>query len=487
MLHWQQPLPWLLLLLGTVLAAVLAVTGSWKLFFAGAGGILVAGVIAQRPVLGLYLIAISVPLDAAGRIADLFEHINLSIVKLATLVTLGGWVLQLAQRKTAFDWPRGATLLCIYFTAGMMSLVDTQEFQLGYQGAIRFATTIVFYVLVCNLVRTRDQFKIAVALLAAVSVFGFGFAVAQRYLPGFTMEERIGWDEKGAQSFGVEKHKLDAGAHGTVARSSGLSYHAIIMAVNVDVVLPILFAAMLLSRGMWPRAFLWAAIGVSLVGILTTYSRTGLLMLFFSMGLIVYRRIFKVTPLHLAAALLVVVAAVPMLPDSLIDRVFSIKSYTASGSRSLRDRGDLLEAGLAIVSDHPVNGLGWETTYEIFDYYDYPDKSAIVTVHNTYLQVALELGIPGLMALLVFLVYTWRTFFRAAQNFRRQGDEKMAVLCEALLIGFSVWLVSGFTLDFMRIGFKNMWFLIAMAPALARISSELPEQPTLPERGEALA
>ncbi|RIL07164.1 MAG: hypothetical protein DCC71_04105 [Proteobacteria bacterium] len=462
--------------MGIALSALLAID-KWKLMAAGAVGLVVAGVVVLHPILGVYLLAATVPLDAAGRIADLLAHINLSLAKLAALLTLGAWVLQLAMRRLRFVWAPELTLLCAYLGFGVLSLLDTREFELGYQAAIRFGTSILFYLVVVNLVRTRQQLRRAIGVLVTVSVLTFGFAVAQRYLPSFTFENRTGWEDSGAQTFGVEKHRLDAGRYGTVARSSGVTYHAILNAVNTAVILPPLLAGLLFLRRRWQQALVLAAAAITLGGNLVTYSRTGLLLFGLSFGLVALRRIVRITPLHLAGALIAAIAVYFVLPESLIERVFSARSYTVAGSESLRHRLDLYEAGLRAFADHPLNGMGMETTYRIFDYYDYPDKETIITVHNGYLQVALELGIPGLVALLWFLVRTARSYAGAARRFRARGEREMAILCEALLIGFAMWLLAGLTIDFMRIGFKNVWFLLALAPVLLRLSREAGEAP----------
>jgi O-antigen ligase len=483
-LRWNQPLPWALAAMGVALAAMLAID-KWKLMLAGAGGLVVAGVVVQQPILGVYLLAATVPLDAAGRIADLLESLNLSLAKLAALLTLGAWSLHLATRRLSFVWAPELTLLCVYLGFGVLSLADTREFDLGRQAVVRFASAILFYLVVVNLVRTREQLRRAVGVLVVVSVLTFGFAVAQRYMPSFVFANRTGWEDAGAQTFGVEEHRLDAGRFGTVARSSGVAYHAIVNAVNTAIVLPVLLASLLFLRRWWQRSIVLGGALITLAGNLVTYSRTGLLLLMLSFALVAVRGIVRVTPLHLAGGAILAAVAFFALPESLTARVFSLESYTVSGSESLRHRLDLYSAGFRAFLDHPLNGMGMETTYRIFDYYDYPDKETIITVHNGYLQVALELGIPGLVTLLLFLTRTGRSFAGAASRFRARGEPGMAVLCEALLIGFAMWLIAGFTIDFMRIGFKNVWFLMALAPVLLRFSREPLEAAPGPARALA--
>jgi hypothetical protein len=196
--------------------------------------LIVAGAILLRPEFGLYLAAATVPLDAAGRLGNLLAHINISIAKIAVLVMVVAWAIHVVTRGARVLWAPEVTLLCVYLGFAGLSLIDTREFTLGYQAALRLGASILFYLLVVNLVRTREQFLRTLAILTAVSVLTFGFGVAQRYIPSQFFEHRTGWEDPGAQTFGVEKHRLDPGTSESVARRSGVAYHAIIMAVNTD-------------------------------------------------------------------------------------------------------------------------------------------------------------------------------------------------------------------------------------------------------------
>ncbi|HKY23366.1 MAG TPA: O-antigen ligase family protein [Vicinamibacterales bacterium] len=481
-----------LVVIGAATAAVLSITGSPMLYLGAVGGLILTGIVLHNARLGMYLTIASVPLEAAGRLGNLLPNIDLSLPKIFVLVTLVAWLLEVMMRRLPLTWTTELTVLTAYALAGAISLVDALEFSLGYPALFRYLSTVVFYFLLVNLIRTRQQFVTAVSLLVGVSVLTFGFAIAQRYIPGFTFADRLGWDRAGAVTYGVEMMMLDAGDAGTVARSSGVSVHAILMAVNTVFIVPLLFAALRTFQTFWQQTAIWLAIAVCIAANFTSYSRTGLLILGAILALLIYRKLIKITPLHVVAAVIVAACAVPFLPESLVNRVFSFQSYTVSGSESLRERVRLLEAGWNAFLDHPWNGMGMETTYRIFDYYEYPDQGAVVTVHNGYLQVALELGLPGLILLLAFFYVTYRRFGLAEQVFTGIGDRSMAMVARALRTSLIAFFLVGFTVDFLRIGFKNMWTIMAFAPVLHLIAQRQrqasapplssPDPPTMPPR-----
>lgn len=454
--------------LSVAATVVLAVTGSPLMYLAAVAGIPVGIAILLQPRLGLYLAIATVPLEAAGRLGDILPNIDLTFAKAFALMTLGAWLIQLGARRIRFQWVTEMWALVAYATFGAISLFDTAEFDLGYQALIRYVSTALFYLLIVNLIRTREQFKVALTLFVAVSVFTFGFAIAQRYLPGFSFTERAGWDREGALTYGVEMATLDAGEFETVARSSGVSFHAIVLAVNTDFIIPVLLAALLIVRGVWRQTAIWLTLAICVAANLTAYSRTGVVILAIMTPVWIARKLLKITPIHIAAAAIIALCAIPFLPESFIGRILSPHSYTVSGSESLRDRVDLLSAGWRAFIDHPWNGLGMETTYAIFDYYDYPDKGAVITVHNGYLQVMLELGLTGILAVLGFYWLTYRRFRSAEKLF--EDDATMRLQTRALCLSFIAFVITGFTLDFMRIGFKNMWTIMAFAPTLYLIA-----------------
>ena len=91
-----------------------------------------------------------------------------------------------------------------------------------------------------------------------------------------------------------------------------------------------------------------------------------------------------------------------------------------------------------------------------------------------------------LMILLMFFACLLKMFWRAAELFKRQRDTFGWHMIIAILISFVSFLIIGaIAFDFMRIGFKNMWFLIGCGIALYNIAlyqarqNQMPRMPHL--------
>jgi len=234
--------------------------------------------------------------------------------------------------------------------------------------------------------------------------------------------------------------------------------------------IPLLLAYSRIARTDWLRAACWLSVVVSGVAALTAFSRTGIILLVLITPLLYFQGIIRLNPWHLLAFAAAIVGVFVFAPEALVERVFSLESYTLAGSESLRHRVDLLAAGWDALTSNPLNGLGIENTWGIFDYYDYPDTGTIITVHNGYLQWALEVGWLGLILLLLYFWQLTRRNLDAPRTFLSTSNPEMALISCALLVSLVAFLLAGFTVDFLRIGFKNMWVLMGLMVAAHQLA-----------------
>jgi putative inorganic carbon (hco3(-)) transporter len=112
-------------------------------------------------------------------------------------------------------------------------------------------------------------------------------------------------------------------------------------------------------------------------------------------------------------ALIPIVAAVALLvaPEALSDRMTSIGDMS---DPTTRDRVAMLEAGVAMIGDHPWTGVGPDMVGRVYP--DYRTAAAVQAnnphLHNVPMQIAAERGLPALLLWLAFVtsatVGLWR-------------------------------------------------------------------------------
>ena len=105
--------------------------------------------------------------------------------------------------------------------------------------------------------------------------------------------------------------------------------------------------------------------------------------------------------------ILIGLAAIPFLPQSILLRLRTITNVTDS---SMKTRMQIYQTVLPILKDYWFSGLGLgnETLLTVAkNYFIFVDKGSIPShSHNLYIQVWLETGIPGIVTLVAFLCTT---------------------------------------------------------------------------------
>jgi O-antigen ligase len=160
-----------------------------------------------------------------------------------------------------------------------------------------------------------------------------------------------------------------------------------------------------------------AAWALTAVGVFLTLSRGGIILFLCAFGYYAYRTLRTNTahPAHLirrAAALAAVFAAVVAASVFLVQRAdmfalsFQPRLGMIDGESELvtedDDRIGALKTALDLVKQSPVIGYGTGYSYSLVD----------VTPHNMYLQQWINNGLPGLVAYLLLLGASARTFWK---------------------------------------------------------------------------
>jgi O-antigen ligase len=137
-------------------------------------------------------------------------------------------------------------------------------------------------------------------------------------------------------------------------------------------------------------------------------------------------------------ALLPIVAGLTLLiaPDVLSDRMNSIGDMS---DPTTRDRVAMMEAGVAIVRDHPWTGVGPDMIGRVYP--DYRTASAVQEnnphLHNVPMQIAAERGLPALVLWVAFVASATAGLWRLL----RQGPVRP--LAAAGLSAVAAMLVAG--------------------------------------------
>jgi putative inorganic carbon (HCO3(-)) transporter len=97
-------------------------------------------------------------------------------------------------------------------------------------------------------------------------------------------------------------------------------------------------------------------------------------------------------------------AALIFGPSVLVDKINQVQSNASS----MEVRVDIWTRAIYMIEDFPITGVGIGTFNNVADAY-YPfyleAPASVPHAHNLYLQIAVDLGIPGLLSWLVLLIF----------------------------------------------------------------------------------
>ncbi len=211
------------------------------------------------------------------------------------------------------------------------------------------------------------------------------------------------------------------------------------------------------------RILRWGFYGLSAMAAITilfTYSRGGFLGLCVVALLMALKTKYKVT--GLAALTLAAVLFISFGPEKVKERLSTIKDAQEQDS-SAQQRLRAWEVSWNIIKDYPWAGIGMKNILLIYGKYGDPTDARVA--HNSYLQCAVDAGVP---ALLFFLAMLALTYFRLKFVRRilkaRSPDNLMLNYTHGLETALVGYCVSSFFLS--QYTFEILYMIVPLATAL---------------------
>ncbi len=261
-----------------------------------------------------------------------------------------------------------------------------------------------------------------------------------------------------------QQHKYGAIYEGF--RPGGMSGDANVYALVVGLWVPLAFIWAFSKRPHWERAFCFACLLSTLLGTTFAASRGGFLGLTVAFLFLVWRSGFRVRNFVVVSTLVVPLALFyPASPW----RRFQQPGY---GDRLAQEaRLTAWKAGLRMIRAHPLTGVGIANFKPLVAQYEDPGEQVISIAHNTYLEIAAEVGVP---ALIVFLGILF-TAFRALEQARRRAQAARVTHLSNVALGLQAGLVSYLVSAFFVSSWweKMLWLLVFLTICLHRLAREV--------------
>ncbi|MFO1055797.1 MAG: O-antigen ligase family protein [Dongiaceae bacterium] len=226
-----------------------------------------------------------------------------------------------------------------------------------------------------------------------------------------------------------------------------------------------------------------AALAACLLAILYTYSRGALLalaaMLVAQLAL-GWRGLLR-RPLALAALILALGLGAALAPAGYRERAAELSGAVAeqgpgdSSDPAIRGRFGEMRVAWHMFLEHPLLGIGPGNYESAFQQENLRLRQTLRNetreAHSLYLQIAAELGLPGLLAFAALALVLARTIRDARRAFRAGGQPDLATLAAALGVG---WLGYAVTALFLHEGLpRHFWLLVGITMALPEVARRI--------------
>lgn len=193
----------------------------------------------------------------------------------------------------------------------------------------------------------------------------------------------------------------------------------------------LLLLASMIYAGRWRSPWRWGALAVINGALLVSYTRNAWVALALSLTVLILLRVPRLLLAYIPAAVLFVV----LVPVPLLHRAVSIVDLRDASNY---DRLCMLQAGLEMVRERPLFGVGPGQVKERYPVYRplSAPRYEVPHLHNSWLQIAAEQGLPSLIAYLALLLASaglaWRMFRREGGHRGPRADLFVGVLLALL-------------------------------------------------------
>jgi putative inorganic carbon (hco3(-)) transporter len=377
--------------------------------------------------------------------------------------------------RNGFDYLRFDALLLlllVFTTLIFSSSIYAADRELTDERVIQYLRGLVLFFVLVNLIRTREQLRRVIWVLTASAAFLAAITVIQVV---------IGTD---GFNFGGLARVKNAQIVGDVfeARVSGPLSDPNFYAQILVMVIPLALYQFWSEKKMILKVAASAALGLILLATAFTFSRAGAVA---AIVIIILAALHHRIKLRFVAMVLVISIPIYLiLPTEFTARLDTL-SQVFPGQQtsdvkidtSFQERALLMETAWEIFKENPVLGVGAGNYTRHYDAYARRVGSNISSYegfdkrrfpHNLYLETAAELGLVGLLLLLLIGGIAFYYAVTAARRFSLAGDKYSAAISAALALSLIGYGLTSFFLhgDYLQ----YLWLIIALATVSRQIA-----------------
>jgi hypothetical protein len=407
-----------------------------------------------RPTVPITLAFLGILLDARGMLTVKVLGIPLTLSKISVLFAISShFANSMVRRVSPVVWaPITPGVIAMIITM-IMSLIAAVDPKMGYTDTIGVIMLAVMTHLIYKAVQLEDL-PWMIRMMSAFTIIILLWTLFTQRKEGFFVTLDHAWQQRTSGAYN------DPNAWSTALLT----------------ICPMLIAGLAADKHPLATPLLVGVMATFPACILQSMSRAGLLAFVIISPGVVY--VLRNRRSLLVAAGVVVVLSLPMFInlEALMLRYQTLLDPTLEadlGHGSLRERKALLDAGIKIFMEHPWLGVGTGLFRVHASYVSAGEVWKIA--HNSYINVAAEQGIPGILS----HAYMGALLYQSAWNAAiRSKTEMTRSLGQGFMLSLLAFSAMAFTLNLAT--FAAAWFMLSLGMVVGRLG----EAETVPDRLE---
>jgi O-antigen ligase len=422
----------------------------------------------RNPAIGFYLIVLLIPFATFRKIGP----VNIPLV--VFLVVFAVFALKFVREKRIPSVSRSNLWLLIgfYVIASVLSTLFAE-----YPDTARTHLVLLVsgygFVFIGMLCLTPDSFKTHIPNIVIWSVGLSTFLAFGGYFLGWSL-------------FSQEHHG------GALIRSTGGATDPNNLSAMILFTLPLAIHRAFYPGSPGERIWMFLLIPIMLLTVVSTFSRSGFLIMIISLVMLMYHYRRYLRPRILGFFLLLgfcgFVLTIYTVPANFLERQLSLLSWE---DKSLNRRYSYLTVGGDAIARNPLLGSGPGTFIQIYADSEtsrkFTSKQAdrARRAHNTYLEVLVGTGIVGFLLFMALNIRAVQNFRVAERMFFARGEAELANLTASQRIGFLTLMI--FLVSYSELYHKFMLLSLVLSQGAIyfalkqseNIKDEIPNMPTV--------
>jgi putative inorganic carbon (HCO3(-)) transporter len=351
---------------------------------------------------------------------------SLRIALLAATVSIVAYMFDSAvQRRPVSTFSREMGI-CLALVAWSIVTIPLSYWPVGSMTELteHFLKAVVFFWLIGTLVITKKRLMVFTWTLVLCSIPLAATGVLNFVLGEFVTSRR------------AEVQRI-AGYAG-----SGIASNPNDLALMLNLLIPIAGALLIMTRTVPHKAAAAFTMLLSVATVVITFSRAGFVTLIVITLLGLVALIRRRRPGAAIAIVLVALVVPPLLPPGYRDRLNTITDIKSDRTGSAQGRWEDFGAAVDIVVKNPITGVGLGQDILALN----EERGATWrSVHNVYLQYAVDLGVPGAALFIWLLVASFRGVTRVRVRAAREPHLRdLSVLAGGVQIALVAFAVASF-------------------------------------------